>query len=188
MNLPNILTISRFVLTVLFIYFIMQAGFISAVIAAVLFGLASLTDYFDGYYAKKYSLITNFGKIMDPVADKFLILSAFFIFMKMDIVVGWMVWVICAREVIVTAMRLWAMKTGAVLAAEQAGKVKTVFQIVTILTILAFIILQQSPLYLQTVFGILSWFQGIYILMVLTVGITLFSGVACLWNNRKNFF
>ena len=92
MNLPNILTVSRILLTIFFIKFLLKSGFSSSVIAAAIFTVASLTDYLDGYIAKKRNLISNFGKIMDPIADKFLVLSAFFVFMRLDIIAAWPTW------------------------------------------------------------------------------------------------
>src|SRR3972149_6492846 len=128
MNLPNALTISRIVLTFLFIFFICSAGLISKFIAAVLFLIASLTDFYDGYYAKKYQLTSDFGKIMDPIADKVLVLAAFFVFTHMRLIPVWMFALIFIREVLITGWRLAAVLTGEVLAAEKAGKIKTVSQ------------------------------------------------------------
>ncbi len=155
--------------------------------AAIIFSLASLTDYYDGYIAKKYNLISDFGKLMDPIADKFLILAAFLAFVRMQIVDDWMVLLILGREILVTGLRLFALSKGRVLAAERAGKHKTVSQIVAIFTIFGFIIVRELlTIYSQWTPAIEIWWQwGINILMFITVALTLISGVSYLWNNRK---
>lgn len=186
MNLPNKLTVSRIVLTFVFMVFITQEGLIPMMIAAVVFSLASLTDFYDGYIAKKYNLISDFGKLMDPIADKFLILAAFLAFVRMRIVADWMVLLILGREILVTGFRLYAVKKGKVLAAEKAGKHKTVSQVVAIFSILGFIIFREyltgmSKWSLTTE----SWWRGgIDVLMLVTVCLTVISGISYFWNNR----
>ena len=130
--LPNILTVFRIGLTFVFGFYLLQEGLNAKIIAAVLFAVASITDFLDGYIARKYNLISNFGKIMDPIADKFLVLIAFFIFMQMDLLSVWMFGIIALREVVLTLLRFKAMAGQHVLAAEQLGKIKTVVQIVVI--------------------------------------------------------
>ena len=144
MNLPNILTVGRFVLALGFIFMMNQEGWCAIVVALFLFSLAALTDYFDGHFARKHQLISDFGKLMDPLADKFLILAAFFIFVRMGIFPIWAFVVIASREIIVTVFRLWAARTGKVLGAERLGKWKTALQITTIIVILLFLIGQRT--------------------------------------------
>ena len=183
MILPNVLTISRLLLTIGFIFFLTRTGVWSIFLALILFMLAVLTDYYDGYLAKKHHAVSNFGKIMDPIADKFLVLTAFFVFMRMQIVAEWMFVVIFIREITVTGSRFLAMKRGRVLAAELTGKWKTVLQTFVIFVILNFILFYKAGL----AYGWISqgWACGIYILMLLTVGLTLLSGLTYFWNNRK---
>ncbi|MFH1360316.1 MAG: CDP-diacylglycerol--glycerol-3-phosphate 3-phosphatidyltransferase [Candidatus Omnitrophota bacterium] len=187
MNLPNRLTISRIILTFIFVYFISQVGLAAMTIATVIFTLASLTDYWDGYFAKKYNMVTDFGKLMDPIADKFLILAAFIAFVRMQIVEDWMVVLILGREILITGFRLFALSRKNILAAEKAGKHKTVSQIVAIFSILGFLMFKES----LTVFSgwsrtIEIWWQyGIDILMLVTVALTLISGSSFIWSNRK---
>ena len=192
MNLPNILTLSRMILTVGFIYCLTQAGLSSIMLAIFFFTCASLTDFYDGYFAKRWNLISNFGKIMDPIADKFLTLAAFFVFARMHIVAEWMFYLILAREILVTGSRLFVMKRGQYLVAEKAGKWKTVLQIVAISVILIFLMLREaSPLIPGG--GVLNhnwlpfWRMGINILMWLTVALTVLSGFSYLWNNSAAF-
>ncbi len=184
MTLPNILTVFRIFLTFIFIALLLQTGLWPKIAAAIVFLFASFTDYFDGYYAKKYELVSDFGKIMDPIADKFLMLSAFFIFSKMHIIPLWMVVIIAIREILITLFRLYALRKGAILSAEIGGKYKTVSQIVAVTLILIFIILREFS-HLAYVRDILSEsMYGIYMMMFIVVVMTLYSGVSFLWNNR----
>ena len=189
MNLPNMLTVLRLLLTIIFIFFLHQDGLEAKLLALLAFTLAVLSDYLDGYYARKLNLITAFGKIMDPIADKLLMLSAFFIFSTMHIIAGWMFIVICAREVIVTGLRLAAIPRGITLAAEKAGKVKTALQIIAVYLIIILIILAQCYVNAQWYGALMSSLAGgIRIFMVGVVVITLWSGLSFIWNNRKEIF
>ncbi len=187
MNLPNKLTLSRFVMTFFFIYFISRESLAAMMSATFIFSLASFTDYLDGYLAKKNNQISDFGVMMDPIADKFLILAAFIAFVRMQIVDDWMVVVILGREIIVTGFRLFAMSRGKVLAAERAGKHKTVSQIVAIFSILGLLIFRASWMALsQWSMNIETWWQIVVdILMLITVVLTLISGISFMIKNRK---
>lgn len=158
-------------------------------VAAIIFTLASLTDYYDGYLAKKYNLISDFGKLMDPIADKFLILAAFLAFVRMRLVYDWMVILILGREIIITGFRVYALTKGKILAAEKAGKHKTVSQMVAIFSILGFIVFKEWLTKFSKWSGAIeAWWQtGIIILMSITVVLTVISGISYLWNNRKFF-
>src|SRR3989344_8523821 len=112
MSLPNRLTIARIFLTFVFVFFAFQTGLPSKIIALVVFLLASLTDFYDGYYAKKYNLVSDFGKLMDPIADKFLILTAFFTFTVLHFIQAWMFVLILVREAGGTLIRLRALRRG----------------------------------------------------------------------------
>ncbi len=189
MNLPNMLTIFRIFLTFGFIFFLYQPGLMSKILALGVFTLAAITDFFDGYFARKYNLISAFGKIMDPIADKFLMLSAFFIFTQMHLMGMWMFIVIFAREIIVTGLRLWAVGRGRTLAAEGAGKLKTVLQIVSAYLIMILIVLAQLDINTQWYGNALSVLaSGTYIFMLGVVGVTLWSGLSFIVNNRKEIF
>ncbi|HQP09873.1 MAG TPA: CDP-diacylglycerol--glycerol-3-phosphate 3-phosphatidyltransferase [Candidatus Omnitrophota bacterium] len=189
MNLPNILTMCRVLLTLFFIFFLGQPGTMPKILALMVFTLASVTDFLDGYYARTRCLITAFGKIMDPIADKFLILSAFFIFTQMRIVAFWIFAIIFVREVLVTALRLIAIGKGRALAAEGAGKLKTVLQIAAVYLIMIFIILASpdtSAEWHRTLMPVLA--QGIYLFMMAVMAVTLWSGLSFVWNNRQEIF
>ncbi|MBP5607575.1 MAG: CDP-diacylglycerol--glycerol-3-phosphate 3-phosphatidyltransferase [Lachnospiraceae bacterium] len=129
MNLPNKLTILRVLLIPFYIFFLMTdlAGGASKWIALAIFVVASLTDFLDGYIARKYKLITNFGKFMDPLADKLLVCSAMICFVELGRMPSWIVVIIIAREFVISGFRLVAVEQGRVIAAGWWGKFKTAF-------------------------------------------------------------
>jgi len=185
MTLPNILTLSRIGLTVLFLFVVVNYGALAKILALGIFLVASFTDFYDGYYAKKHDVVTNFGKIMDPIADKFLILTAFFVFVRLDLITLWMFVIIFVRECLVTGLRLFAMRSGRVLAAEQAGKIKTVIQFVTVCFIMIFMVLRESKISTSWSDASFRYWQGsITGLMVIVIILTLYSGIHWLWKNR----
>ncbi len=185
MNLPNILTVLRILLTFVFISFILRDGLNAMIIAAAIFIVASITDYFDGYFAKKYNLITNFGKLMDPIADKFLTLAAFLTFVQMQLVNVWMVALIFFREFAITSLRMLALKEKKVLAAEKSGKFKTVSQMTAIIVVLGFLIFRELSLDVEWYdMAMFKWKMLIDMLMFVTVALTLYSGSLVLYNNR----
>ena len=136
MNLPNKLTISRIMMTVLFLIVLFVEFSFHYTLALVLFVAASITDILDGTIARKRRLITDFGKLMDPLADKMLICSAFIAFIELEWMPAWMVIVIVARELAITGLRLLAASKNIVLAAEKQGKNKTITQVVAIIALL----------------------------------------------------
>lgn len=148
MNLPNKLTISRICLIPLFIILLsvpMDLGAwdiggaelpITHFIAAIIFIFASTTDWVDGYIARKYNLITNLGKFLDPLADKLLVSAALIMLVQMELAAAWIVIIIISREFAVTGLRLVAAGEGIVLAAGQMGKLKTATQMIAIILLL----------------------------------------------------
>lgn len=136
MNLPNKLTILRIFMIPAFMFLLLYQSPNYQFWAAIVFILASLTDTLDGHIARKYNLITNFGKFMDPLADKLLVTSAFLAFVEMDILPAWFVMVILAREFAITGIRTLAAKQGVVIAASKWGKMKTISQMVAIIVVL----------------------------------------------------
>ena len=162
MNLPNKLTVLRVIMIPVFLVFLLTdcAGDASKYIAAAVFVLASLTDMLDGKIARKYNLVTNFGKFMDPLADKLLVCSALIAFVELGYLPAWIVIIIISREFIISGFRLIAADKGVVIAANYWGKFKTTFQM--IMTIL--LILQLDYTYADTV----EWIF-VYIALALTV-------------------
>ena len=133
MNLPNKLTVLRVILVPFFVLFLLGADYMgpfSPYIALIIFIVASLTDMLDGKIARKYNLITNFGKFMDPLADKLLVCSALICFVDMHRMPTWVVLIIIAREFIISGFRLIAAENGRVIAAGIWGKAKTVVQMI----------------------------------------------------------
>ncbi len=136
MNLPNKLTVLRVLLIPVFVVFLLAADAIgpwSVYAALVIFIVASLTDMLDGKIARKYNLVTNFGKFMDPLADKLLVVSALVCYVAMDRIPAWVVLIIIAREFIISGFRLVAAESGVVIAASYWGKIKTTVQMITII-------------------------------------------------------
>ena len=139
MNLPNKLTCFRVVLIPFFVFFMMAPFFegYGNYIALVIFIVASLTDLLDGKIARKYHLVTNFGKFMDPLADKLLVCSAMICLIQTGQLAAWIVIIIISREFIISGFRLIASDNGVVIAASYWGKFKTVFQMVMICLMIA---------------------------------------------------
>ena len=138
MNLPNKLTILRTILIVPFVIIMLTGclGVASNWVALAIFVIASLTDLLDGKIARKYNLVTNFGKFMDPLADKLLVCAALICLMSMDMLPAWAVIVIMSREFIISGFRLIASDNGVVIAASMWGKFKTVFQMAMIIALI----------------------------------------------------
>lgn len=139
MNLPNKLTILRVILIPFFVAALMTQGGANEtmrIVAAVIFIVASLTDLLDGKIARKYNLVTNFGKFMDPLADKLLVCSALICFIELHQIPAWMVIIIISREFIISGFRLVASDNGVVIAASYWGKFKTTFQMLMIIVLL----------------------------------------------------
>ncbi len=138
MNLPNKLTLLRVLMIPFFVFFLLydKLGYTGRIIALVLFCAASFTDYLDGHIARKYHLVTNFGKFMDPLADKLLVCSALICFVGKGELAAWIVIIIIAREFIISGFRLVASDNGVVIAANYWGKFKTVSQMIMIILII----------------------------------------------------
>ncbi|MDD6805327.1 MAG: CDP-diacylglycerol--glycerol-3-phosphate 3-phosphatidyltransferase [Lachnospiraceae bacterium] len=138
MNLPNKLTLLRvFMIPIFVVFMLVDITPFDNWIALAVFILASLTDLLDGKIARKYNLVTNFGKFMDPLADKLLVCSAMICLVEMHIIPAWIVIIIIAREFIISGFRLIASDNGVVIAASYWGKFKTVFQMVMICLMIA---------------------------------------------------
>ena len=191
MNLPNKLTVSRLFMTVLFLAVLFVPFAFHETVALVLFIATGLTDNLDGRIARRHNLITNFGILMDPLADKIMVCSAFIAFVELDWMPAWMVIIVVARELAITGLRLLAASKSVVLAAESYGKHKTTSQIVTIVAILVAVSYPDWGVVGQTVFGhpIISgrswtiWFTELS--KWVTVILTFVSGWFYLWRNRS---
>jgi CDP-diacylglycerol--glycerol-3-phosphate 3-phosphatidyltransferase len=192
MNLPNKLTVARFGLTVVFLWAIFSRFAFNDTLALFLFCLAGITDFLDGRIARSRNLITNFGKLMDPLADKIMVCSAFIAFVESThmnpnapVKVGaWMVVIVVGRELAITGLRLLAASKNIVLAAERYGKHKTISQIVCIIALLVVDACQEWKPALRDLFT--PWVpQFAKIMLWLTVVLTAMSGIIYLWRNRR---
>jgi CDP-diacylglycerol--glycerol-3-phosphate 3-phosphatidyltransferase len=165
-------------------------GAVMKLLAIVVFLIASATDYLDGKIARERNEITDFGRFMDPIADKFLTIGAFLAFVEMGLVPAWMVVLIISRELIITGVRLFAASKGRVLSSEAAGKHKTVSQMAAIFIILLFIFLRSAGMDVLEVWSNSLEYrfrQLIFILMIIIVTLTLISGLSYLWRNKGLF-
>lgn len=175
MNLPNKLTMGRiFAIPVFIIVFMMDYRYA----AAIIFVLAAVTDMLDGHIARKHNLVTNFGKLMDPLADKLLVMAALVCLVEVGDVAGWMVVVILGRELIITGMRQVAAAQGIVIAAGTTGKIKTITQMIAI----PLLILENWPF---SVLGIPVPFDIIF--LWIAVVMTIVSGAEYIMKNKQLF-
>jgi len=139
LTIPNQLTILRIGLTPLFVYFFLRETPFYQLMAAIVYVFASITDWYDGWYARHFGVITRWGQFMDPLADKFLVSAALILFAWMNYVKWWMVWIIVLRDVLVTVMRIYAIQKGRPIVTSQIAKWKTFSQMTIILIILVFL-------------------------------------------------
>jgi CDP-diacylglycerol--glycerol-3-phosphate 3-phosphatidyltransferase len=199
MNLPNRLTVGRVGLTVLFVMALLlpKDGVVMShfpygkTVALVIFLVAGLTDWWDGWLARRYRQETNFGALLDPVADKVLTAAAFICFIEQSsyrpgvpLVQAWMVLIIVARDFLVTGLRLVAREHGVVLKAERLGKHKTASQMITIIVLLLGLAAREDWNLGGPQFDV-GFSRLVFGLMLATVTLTLMSGIAYLWKNRE---
>lgn len=163
MNTPNKLTVGRMILVPFLVIFLLTewGGAANRYISLVIFVAASITDWFDGYLARKNNLVTNFGKFMDPLADKLLVCSALICLVELDKLEAWIVIIIIAREFIISGFRLIAAENGVVIAANYWGKFKTVSQMIMIILLIldfggVFAILETVFIWLSLALTIIS--------------------------------
>jgi CDP-diacylglycerol--glycerol-3-phosphate 3-phosphatidyltransferase len=169
LNLPNVLTVLRIMLVPVLVVALLGNTPSGDVLAAVVFALASLTDFVDGYLARARGSITTFGKLMDPLADKLLIVAALLALVSLGRLPAWIAMVIITRELAVTVLRLGATQAGVVMAASVFGKVKTCLQIAAIMAVIA---VQGRPLWVS-------------LLLYVTVLVTVLSGLDYFFGLRR---
>lgn len=169
LNLPNVLTVLRILLVPVLVVALLEETDNGDLLAAIVFALASVTDYIDGWLARSRNAITTFGKLMDPIADKMLVLGALITLVSLDRLAAWVATVIIAREFFVTATRLAVAQQGVVVAAAWLGKVKTMVQVACVFFLIA---VDGSPLWVD-------------LLVYSTVGITVISGIDYVFGLRR---
>ena len=172
MNTPNKLTIARMIIVPFLVIFLLTGwgGEANRYISLTLFVVASVTDWFDGYLARKNNLVTNFGKFMDPLADKLLVCSAMICLIDLKRLSAWFVIIIIAREFIISGFRLIAAENGIVIAANYWGKFKTASQMIMIILLI---------LHFDGIFVILE-----QIFIWLSLALTIISLITYIWQNR----
>lgn len=205
MNLANKLTLSRILVIPLFLVFLAPESFSFAIpepawpvfrlFALLIFIGASITDYYDGVLARRHGWITNFGKLMDPLADKILVMAAFVVMVQLETFPAWMVALVLAREFMITGLRQLGLNQGRVLAADRWGKNKTITQITTIITGLVFLVardwLRFFDLWERVV--VRQWQVEwvftliLHVMMFFCVVLTVWSGARYMWANRDLF-
>lgn len=185
-NLPNILTLLRIALIPVLAVFLLSPSQKAAFWAAAVFAVASITDWLDGYLARRMEIVTTFGKFLDPIADKMIVMAALVMILPFNRVPAWMVLVILGREIIITGLRGLASTEGIIIPASQLGKYKTIFQIVAILGLLLhydyhwFFSVNHPYLYVN------MHNIGIFYLWIAIV-LTIWSGVDYLWKFVRVF-
>jgi len=185
MNWANRLTLGRLVLTVLFVCALTSTRSYGRTLALVLFVLAGISDYFDGEIARRYQIVTKFGKLMDPLVDKVMMAAAFICLVPLGAVPAWVATIVVARDFLITGLRLLAASEGVVLPAEKLGKHKTSWQIATVVFFLCLLSASElRPAVVETGWWQVAWRYGGNVLLWITIGLTIYSGLGYLWRHR----
>ena len=186
MNLPNILTIGRILITPLFIILLFYDHPYAKSWALFIFVTAMLTDIFDGYYARKYNLVTDYGRFLDPLADKVMVLSALISFAVMDVIPFWMVSLIIFRDVFVTGLRMAMSSKNKTMITSKIAKRKTLSQVLIIIFILFNIGLSSLSIsWIGEIIIFSKQYDLIYYFTFLVTVFTVFTGFTYLYSNRS---
>lgn len=186
MNWANRLTLSRLVMTVLFVLALNSSWQYARTCALVIFLIAGLTDFIDGEIARRYGVITNFGKLMDPLVDKIMMAAAFIALVPLKAVPAWAATTVVARDFLITGLRLMASAQGQVLPAERLGKQKTAWQIITVIFFLGLLsIVELRYANATSTWWLRAWHEAGPILVWITVALTIYSGIGFAWRNRE---
>ena len=186
LNWPNRITLSRLVMTVLFVAALNSSWSYARTAALVIFLIAGVSDFVDGEIARRYGNVTNFGKLMDPLVDKIMMAAAFISLVPLKAVPAWAATAVVARDFLITGLRLIASSKGRVLPAERLGKHKTSWQIITViffLFLLSAIELQYADVHSE--WWRRAWHDAGSVLIWITVALTIFSGLGFAWRNRE---
>jgi CDP-diacylglycerol---glycerol-3-phosphate 3-phosphatidyltransferase len=186
MNWANRLTLSRLALTVLFVAALNSSWHYARTSALILFLIAGITDFVDGEVARRYGIVTNFGKLMDPLVDKIMMAAAFISLVPLKAVPAWAATTVVARDFLITGLRLMAASKGRVLPAEKLGKQKTSWQIITVIFFLLLLSIAELRVDLaNTIWWSRAWETAGPVLVWLTVGLTIYSGLGYAWRHRE---
>ncbi len=186
MNWANRITLSRLALTVLFVVTLNSSWQYARTTALVIFLIAGLTDFVDGEIARRYGIITNFGKLMDPLVDKIMMAAAFISLVPLKAVPAWAATAVVARDFLITGLRLMASAEGRILPAERLGKQKTSWQIITIIFFLALLSITELRYASEnSIWWVRAWSEAGPVLVWITVGLTIYSALGLAWRNRE---
>ena len=185
MNLPTQLTVGRIVVTFVIMALVFVPGAPAKVLALVLFSGAALTDWLDGYLARKHGQISALGALLDPIADKVLVLGMLLAFVQLELVRAWMVLVILIRELSITSVRLYATRHHVVIPAATEGKQKAVSQMATIILILLLLAVRELVPPAMVLDFEPTMLRLILLAMWVTVILTVISGASFFWRNRS---
>lgn len=189
MNLPTQLTVLRIVLTPVFLLLIFYNGFLYKLVAFFVYIIASLTDWYDGYYARKFGTVSKWGKFLDPLADKILVSSALIAFHFLGYIQMWIVIVIVIRDFLITGLRSYALFKNQPVVTIYLAKVKTFIQMASVYIIFLFLIFKQLEQARGTEFAIITFLEDIKFidkLMLLVVLLTVYTGLRYLVENRSH--
>ena len=186
MNLPNILTVGRILVTPLFIILLFYDHPYAKSWALFIFVAAMLTDIFDGYYARKYNLVTDYGRFLDPLADKIMVLSALISFAVMNVIPYWMVSLIIFRDVFITGLRMAMSSNNKTMVTSKIAKRKTLSQVLIIIFILFNIGFNSlSITWIEEMILFSRQYELIYYLTLLVTSFTVLTGFTYLYTNRS---
>jgi CDP-diacylglycerol--glycerol-3-phosphate 3-phosphatidyltransferase len=186
MNWANRLTLSRLLLTVIFVAALNSSWQYGRTLALVVFLLAGVSDFVDGEIARRYGVVTNFGKLMDPLVDKIMVAAAFISLVPLKAVPAWAATTVVARDFLITGLRMMATAKGKVLPAEMLGKQKTSWQVVTVIFFLALLSLHELRYANETsTWWFHAWDRAGPILVWITVALTVYSGLGYAWRHRE---
>ncbi len=186
MNWANRITLSRLALTVFFVVALNSSWRYARTAALVVFLIAGLTDFIDGEIARRYGVITSFGKLMDPLVDKIMVAAAFISLVPLKAVPAWAATAVVARDFLITGLRLMATAKGRILPAESLGKQKTSWQIITIIFFLTLLSIVELRYASETSrWWMRAWGEAGPVLVWITVALTIYSGLGFTWRNRE---
>ena len=186
MNLPNILTVGRILVTPLFIILLFYDHPYAKSWALFIFVAAMLTDIFDGYYARKYNLVTDYGRFLDPLADKIMVLSALISFVVMNVIPYWMVSLIIFRDVFITGLRMAMSSKNKTMVTSKIAKRKTLSQVLIIIFILFNIGFNSLSIsWIEEMILFSRQYELIYYLTLLVTSFTVLTGFTYLYTNRS---
>ena len=187
LTIPNQLTILRIILTPVFLYLFIQESVDLQLAGTIVFFVASATDWYDGYIARKFNVITRWGQFMDPLADKILISAAFFVLAYVKVLFWWMVWIIVVRDFLLTFLRIFALKVGKSVVTSTFAKWKTFSQMGVLIIVLLYINIMNYGLF-PALNKPVPYNHWISLLMLFVTFITALSGIFYLIENRAHLY